>query len=337
MDGRKPVLGITMGDAAGVGPEITVMTLSREDVRQICNPVVIGDAGTMKEAARIVGSSHTIAALKSVEAAQFPNGVIEVLDLENIDLTKLTRGTVDTMAGKAAYDCVARAVRLALEDQIDAVVTAPLNKEAMNSAGFRYSGHTEILADLCECPDVAMMLVAGQLRVSHVTTHVSLREACDLVKKDRIISVIELTEAAVKRMGVEKPSIAVAGLNPHAGEGGLFGREESEEIDPAVREARQLGYDVIGPMPPDTVFFRALRGKEIGRGEFDAVVAMYHDQGHIPIKLLGFFDGVNVTLGLPIIRTSVDHGTVFGKAGKGTANPASLIEAVRLAAKMVSA
>jgi 4-hydroxythreonine-4-phosphate dehydrogenase len=284
----------------------------------------------------IVGLPNKVVALKEVSKARFEDGVIEVLDLANIDLSKLTRGVVDPMAGKAAYEYVRRAVELALAEEIDAVVTAPLNKEAMNAAGYHYTGHTEILADLCESEDVAMMLVAGDLWVSHVTTHVPLREACELVKKERILKVIELTERALKRMGIERPSIAVAGLNPHTGEGGIFGREEIDQIEPAVEEAKRLGYDVTGPMPPDTVFYRAVKGKEIGRSQFDAVVAMYHDQGHIPIKLLGFFDGVNVTLGLPITRTSVDHGTVFGKAGKGTANPASLIEAIKLGAKMGS-
>jgi len=333
---KKPILGITMGDAAGVGPEIIVMALSQEGIREMCNPLVIGDAATMEAALEIVGSLNRVDALKTVSKARFGKELIEVLGLANIDPTKLNRGKVDPMAGKAAYEYVKKAVELALAGEIDAIVTAPLNKEALNAAGYRYSGHTEILADLCEAKDVTMMLVAGELRVSHVTTHVSLRVACDLVKKGRILKVIELTDRALKRMGIERPSIAVAGLNPHASDGGLFGREEMEEIEPAVEEAIRLGFDVTGPMPPDTVFYRAIKGGEISRSQFDAVVAMYHDQGHIPIKLLGFFDGVNVTLGLPFIRTSVDHGTAFGKAGKGTANPASLIEAIKLGAKMAS-
>ena len=333
---KKPILGITMGDAAGVGPEIIVMALSQEEIRGICNPLVIGDAATMEAAVEIAGSLNKVRALKEVSEARFEEGLIEVLDLANIDLIKLTRGRVSPMAGKAAYGYVRSAIELALAEEIDAIVTAPLNKEALNAAGYHYAGHTEILADLCEAKDVTMMLVAGELRVSHVTTHVSMREACDLVKKERILKVIELTDGALKRMGIERPGIAVAGLNPHASDGGLFGREEIEEIEPAVEEAKRLGFYVTGPIPPDTVFYRAIKGSEIGRSQFDAVVAMYHDQGHIPIKLLGFFDGVNVTLGLPIIRTSVDHGTAFGKAGKGTANPASLIEAIKLGAKMAS-
>ena len=333
---RRPILGITMGDAAGVGPEIIVMALHCENVRSICNPLVIGDCATIEEAARIVNLSSRVVVLSDISEARFERDVIEILDLANIDLGKLTRGTVDHMAGKAAYEYVKRATELALHGKLDAVVTAPLNKEALNEAGYQYAGHTDMLADLCGARDVAMMLVAGKLHVSHVTTHVSLREACDLVKRDRIIRVIDMTHAMLKRLGIEVPTIAVAGLNPHSGEGGLFGCEEIDEIEPAVKEARRLGYDVIGPVPPDTVFYRAIKGDEIGKSRFDAVVTMYHDQGHIPIKLLGFFSGVNVTLGLPIVRTSVDHGTVFGKAGKGTANPASLIEAIKLASQIAS-
>jgi len=335
MHDNKPVLGITMGDPAGAGPEIIVMALSREEVRQICRPLVIGDAATMQAAVEIVGGAQEVVAVRDRGQATFEVEIIPVLDMANVELSQLRRGAVQPIAGQAAYEYVCQAVDLALAGDIDAVVTAPLNKEALNAAGHHYGGHTEILADRCGVEDVTMMLVAHDLRVSHVCTHVSLREACDRVKKERILKVIELTDEALRHMGIENPSIAVAGLNPHASDGGLFGHEESEEIEPAVKEARALGFNVTGPIPADTVFYRAIKGKEIGRSQFDAVVAMYHDQGHIPIKMLGLFDGVNVTLGLPIIRTSVDHGTVFGKAGKGTASPVSLIEAIRLAVKMV--
>ena len=232
------------------------------------------------------------------------------------------------MGGKAAYACVEMATKLALTKEIDAVVTAPLNKEALNRAGYAYSGHTEILAHLCNVNDVVMMLVAGNLRIAHVTTHVSLRQACDLVTKDRILRVLELSDRGVRKMGVAEPRLVVAGLNPHASEGGLFGKEEKEQILPAVEAARKLGLNVTGPLPPDTAFLRAWRG------EFDVAIAMYHDQGHIAMKMVRFDEGVNVTLGLPIIRTSVDHGTVFGKAGKGTAHPQSMIESIKLAAIM---
>jgi 4-hydroxythreonine-4-phosphate dehydrogenase len=225
---------------------------------------------------------------------------------------------------------VEKAVEMALENKIDAIVTAPLNKEAMNLAGYDYAGHTEILAHLTKTKDYAMMLVAGHLRVIHVTTHVSMRDACELIKKDRILTTIRLTNEVTKKMGVKAPKIAISGFNPHAGESGLFGNEETKEITPAIESAKKNNMNVIGPMPPDTVFLRA------SRGEYDAVVAMYHDQGHIPVKMLGFESGINVTIGLPIIRTSVDHGTAYRRAGLrlGTGDPTSLEEAMKLAVQM---
>ncbi len=325
---RKPVLGITMGDPTGAGPEIIVKVFYCAEIRGLCRAVVIGDAVVMRAAVEIVKLPAEIKTIKNVGEAQFANGVIEVIDLKNVNMETLVRGRVDSMGGKAAFAYVETATKLALEKAIDAIVTAPLNKEALNKAGYAYSGHTEILAHLCGVSNVVMMLVAENLRIAHVTTHVSLRQACDLVTKDRILRVLKLTNEGVQRLGIAEPRLVVAGLNPHAGEGGLFGNEETEQIVPAIEAAKQLGLNVRGPLPPDTVFLRA------SRGEFGAVIAMYHDQGHIPMKMVGFDKGVNVTLGLPIIRTSVDHGTVFGKAGKGTANPRSLIEAIKLAVIM---
>jgi 4-hydroxythreonine-4-phosphate dehydrogenase len=324
----RHVLGVTMGDASGAGPEILVKALSLAEVRALCRPVVIGDAATVRQAARIVGSATPIRALAQISDASLEDGVIEVLDLHNIDLARLVYGRVDPMAGQAAYESVVKAVDLALAGEIAAIVTSALNKEALNLAGHHYAGHTELLAQRCGVTGVAMMLVAGSFRVSHVSTHVSLCEAIRRVRKERILEVTRLTHQAVQRMGIIAPRLAVAGLNPHAGEGGLFGDEEEMYIRPAVEAARAEGMNVVGPIPPDTVFFR-MKG-----GQYDAVVAMYHDQGHIPVKVLAFEEGVNVTLGLPIIRTSVDHGTVFGKAGKGTASPTSMIAALKLAARM---
>lgn len=332
----RPLLGITMGDPTGVGAELTAMVVARGGIQTMCRPLVIGDLATMKAAVEIVGVSLDLVAVSQPREAEFAEGRMNVLDLKNVELDKLVRGTVDPMGGKVAYECVKKAVDLALAGEIDAIVTGPLHKEALHKAGYDYAGHTEILSDACNTPDVTMMLTSAHLRVSHVSTHVSLREAIDRVKKDRIVRVIRLTDEALRRMGIQSPSIGVAGLNPHASDGGLFGNEERLEIEPAVREARAMGLDVTGPVPPDALFYRAVRGSEIGRTTFDAVVAMYHDQGHIPIKLLGLLDGVNVTLGLPIIRTSVDHGTAFGKAGKGTANPTSLVEAIKLAVAMAN-
>lgn len=327
---EKPVLGITMGDASGIGPEIVVKALTEPQVRVCCRPIVIGDAATLRQAAQIVGSNVPIHAIHRVSQATFEDDVIEVIDLHNIDLSRLEYGKVDPMAGQAAYECVVKAVQLALACEIAAVVTPPLHKEALNLAGHHFAGHTELLAHLCGVKGVTMLLVAGDFRVSHVSTHVPLREAISQVKKERILEVTRLTHQALQRLGIAKPRLAVAGLNPHAGEGGLFGNEEEQEIRPAVEAARAQGMDVNGPIPPDTVFYR------MKEGQFDAVVAMYHDQGHIPVKVLAFEQGVNVTLGLPIIRTSVDHGTAFDKAGKGTAKPDSMIEALKLAARMAS-
>jgi 4-hydroxythreonine-4-phosphate dehydrogenase len=252
--------------------------------------------------------------------------VIDVLDLKNVDLTKLAVGKVSPMAGHAAYEYVKTAAELALAGRVGAIVTSALNKAALNAAGHHFDGHTGLLAEVCQAPGATMMLVADKLRVTHVSTHVSLRQAIDRVRPERILKVLQLTHDAVRRLGIDKPRLAVAGLNPHAGEGGLFGDEEEKYIAPAIAQARALGLDASGPWPGDTVFFRTLQG------EFDGAVAMYHDQGHVAAKMLGIWRGVNVTLGLPIIRTSVEHGTDFTNAGTGRGDPRSLVEAIKLAA-----
>lgn len=324
----QPLLVITMGDAAGSGPEIITKTLAIPEIRKICRMVVIGDAATMQAALEITGAPGKIKVINKLAEASFQAGLIEVIDLRNIQLDRLVRGQIDPMAGKAAFEYIRLATDLALSGDCDAIVTSAINKEALNKAGYHYDGHTQILAELCGVPHVAMMLVSGKLRVSHVTTHVSLRQAIKQVKPERILTVLRLTDEAVRQMGVEKPHVAMAGLNPHAGEGGLFGDEEIKYIIPSIETANRAGMRVTGPLPPDSVFLRT------AEGQFDAAVAMYHDQGHIALKMLGITQGVNVTLGLPIIRTSVDHGTNFGKAGKGTADPTSLVEAIKLASVM---
>jgi 4-hydroxythreonine-4-phosphate dehydrogenase len=300
-----------MGDPAGVGPEVIVKALERSEVWDVCRPVVVGDARWLEEARRIVGTQRPVRALDAIGQAGGGESV-DVLDLANVDADRLERGQISPEAGRAAYEYIQRAVRLALEGEAAGVVTAPINKEALHAAGVPYAGHTEMLAALCAAKDVAMLLVSGKLWVSHV----------------RIIRVAGLTHEALRRMGLGTPRIALAGLNPHAGEGGLFGNEEADIISPAADAARAEGMDVTGPYPPDSIFLRA------SQGEFDAVIAMYHDQGHIPIKLLGFYEGVNVTLGLPIVRTSVDHGTAFDIVGTGRADERSLVAALRLAAQM---
>ena len=327
-----------MGDLAGIGSEIIVKTFSSKDLYDYCCPIVIGDANTMRSALKMVNAKLVVNPIHRVSEATFHYGTIDVLDLENVK-EKIVYGKVSAASGKASAEYIETAVRLVLTKEIDAIVTAPINKEAINKAGYNYAGHTEFLAHLTKTKNYTMLLTSGALKVVHVTTHLSLKEACDLITKERVLETIKLAHNIMQKLGYETPKIAVASLNPHGGEGGLFGREEIEEIVPAITTAKELGLDVTGPLPSDTVFIRA-KG-----GAFDIVVAMYHDQGHIAIKLTGFewnqkenkwsaVGGVNTTVGLPIIRTSVDHGVAYGKAGKGIANPQSMIEAIKMAANL---
>lgn len=324
----KPILGITIGDAAGIGPEIIVKALAEKKLYDIARPVVFGDKKIMERAIRIIGADLKCQSVQSPRLAGKTYGMIDIVDLDNLPLD-LPFSQVDARAGKAAYEYIETAVGYALKKEIHAIVTAPLNKEALNLGGKHYPGHTEILGTLAGQTDYSMMLVSGPLKVIHVTTHMSLRKACDMIKKDRVLRVIKLADETLKMMGIERPRIAVAGLNPHSGEHGLFGSEEEMEIIPAVDAAQALGMNVTGPVPPDTVFYQAAI-----KNKFDIVVVMYHDQGHIPIKLLGFETGVNVTVGLPFIRTSVDHGTAFDIAGKGIADSRSMTESLLLGAQM---
>jgi 4-hydroxythreonine-4-phosphate dehydrogenase len=331
----KPVLGITMGDPSGCGPEIIIKALLKKEIYEKCRPLVIGDARIIEKAARMAVKNNEVKihSVESITGCLFNSGTIDVYDLHNADPEKLKIGKVDSMSGEAAFSSVKKVIELALANEIDATITTPLNKEALNAAGHHYSGHTEIYADLTGTDDYSMMLADGELRVVHVSTHISLRDACNRVKKDRVLKVIELANHACKSLGIASPKIAVAGLNPHAGENGMFGKEEIEEIGPAIVLAMAKGLKAEGPIPPDTIFSKA-RG-----GMYDIVVAMYHDQGHIPLKVLGFqydkavdkwqaVNGVNITLGLPIIRSSVDHGTAFGHAWQGSANESSLVNAI---------
>ena len=325
---QKPILGITMGDAAGVGPEIIVKALEDAHMYEISRPIVFGDKKIIERAIEITGSSLQAAAIRQPSDGGRSFGTIDVMDLDNLP-ADLPFARLDARAGKAAYEYIAAAVACAMKQEIHAIVTAPLNKEALRMGGCPYPGHTEILGALTQTKDYSMMLVSGPLKVIHVTTHVSMREACDLIKKERIGTVIDLADETLKLMGIEQPHIAVAGFNCHSGEHGLFGTEDDAEILPAVEAAKARGINAEGPIPPDTVFHRAANLKE-----FDIVVCMYHDQGHIPIKVLGFSSGVNVTVGLPCIRTSVDHGTAFPVAGTGRADSESMTEALLLGAQM---
>lgn len=324
----KPVLGITMGDAAGIGAEIIVKSLADKHLYEIAQPVVIGDKKMMQRALDLLQSPLKINVVTNLDNLNTKYGTIDLVDLDNVP-ADLPYSQVDPRAGKAAYEYVEKAVQYAMANKIQAVVTAPLNKEALHAGGKMFPGHTEILAQLSGTKDYSMMLVSEKLRVIHVTTHVQLRKACDLVKKERVLTVIKLADENAKMLGFKQPRVAVAGLNPHSGENGMFGDEDRKEIVPAVEAAKQLGINASGPIPPDTVFHRAAN-----LNEFDIVVVMYHDQGHIPIKLLGFDTGVNVTVGLPFIRTSVDHGTAFPIAGKGIADSKSMTESLYLAAQM---
>lgn len=336
---QRPILGITMGDPASIGPEIASKALADASVYAKARPFVIGERRTMADALRFARPRLTIAPITTVADARFTHGTLDLLDLANVEMTHHAYGVVSAMCGKASVEYIERGITLALAGEIHAVVTGPIHKESIHLAGCPYPGHTEIFGALTNTNDYAMMLLGEDLRVVHVSTHVSLRQAIERVKKPRILTVTRLAHRALKAMGIREPRIAVAGLNPHAGEGGLFGEEEITEITPAIQEARAEGICVDGPIPPDTVFGKA-RG-----GQYDIVICMYHDQGHIPVKSLGFtldkatqrwtsVRGVNVTLGLPIIRTSVDHGTAFDQAGKGTAIHQSMLDAIDVAVKL---
>lgn len=335
----KPKLAITMGDPAGIGPEIVVRALSRPETYEKCRPIVTGDAKIIQKAVEILGLALKVRPVAAVSDALFEYGTIDVYDIDCIDLDTFEFGKVASQCGHAAFLFIKKAIDLAMADEVDGTVTAPLNKEALNLAGHHFDGHTEMYATFTHTKKYAMLLADEFLRVIHVSTHVPLRKACDLVKKARIIEVTELIDDACRQFGIAKPRIGIAGLNPHSSDNGLFGDEEALEIIPAVEELRQRGFDVVGPVPPDSLFAKAKCG------QFDGCVAMYHDQGHIPFKVVGFnwnqetgrmdsVKGVNITLGLPIIRVSVDHGTAFDVAGKGIASDDALVLSIDYATKM---
>ncbi|REJ22878.1 MAG: 4-hydroxythreonine-4-phosphate dehydrogenase PdxA [Bacillaceae bacterium] len=326
----KPIIGITMGDAAGIGPEIIVKVLQNRSIYEQCNPLVIGDAKILERAARITNSKLTIHPISSVKEATYQYSTIDCIDL-NLLPANLSFGQVSAAAGDAAFQFLKRAIELAKNGYIQAICTAPLNKEALHKGGHLYPGHTEILADLTGTQDYAMMLSSPKLKVIHITTHVGLIKAIEMINPDRTYKVIKLAHETLTRAGKENPSIAVCGINPHAGENGLFGNgEEEEKLIPGIRKAQVEGINATGPYPADTLFYRAVRG------DFDIVVACYHDQGHAPIKVLGLEAGVNITVGLKggIIRTSVDHGTAFDIAGKNLADERSMLEAIRAAVEL---
>ncbi len=325
---RKPVIAITMGDPTGVGPEIVAKSLAREAVQQSVNALVVGDADRLREGARLTKTPVEVRAIDRAADARYEPGVIDCLAVGELP-AGLPFGKLSPDAGAAAYRYVAAAVKLALSGEAHAICTAPLNKEALHAAGHRYPGHTELLAELTDTREVSMLLMAPRLRVIHVTTHIGLLDAVEKIEPGLVERTIARGHELLRRSGIASPRICVCGINPHAGENGLFGRgEEASKIQPAVDACRARGWDVQGPLPADTLFFRATRG------DFDLVVAMYHDQGHGPVKVLGLDAGVNVTVGLPFVRTSVDHGTAFDIAGKGVADERSLVEALRQAVEL---
>ncbi|WP_339321737.1 4-hydroxythreonine-4-phosphate dehydrogenase PdxA [Paenibacillus sp. FSL W8-0194] len=330
MNQKKPVIGITMGDGAGVGPEIILKSLKNREIYDLCDPLVIGDSKILDRAKSYVNSDLKVQTVTEDQLGQiaYEFGTVYCLDLDLLS-ADLPLGQVSAEAGHAAFEYLAKAIDLAKKQQIDAICTAPLNKEALHKGGHQYPGHTEILADLTDTSEFSMMLSAPNLKVIHVTTHVGLIDAVKMINPERVYRVIQLAHETLTKSGIENPRIAVCGINPHAGENGLFGYgEEEEKVVPGVKKAQEEGINAVGPLPADTLFFRTVRG------DFDIVVAMYHDQGHGPVKVLGLDAGVNITVGLPIIRTSVDHGTAFDIAGKGIVEEKSMMEAIRQAVEL---
>lgn len=324
----RPTIAITMGDPSGIGPEIIMKALAQPQAHAMCAPLVIGDAGRLREAGRIVGAEMPVDSLDDAAAARFATPAVQCVDLKLVPAGH-PFGEMSPVSGEAAYRYIEKAVEVVQAGEAQGICTAPLSKEALHAAGHKYPGHTELLAHLTGTPEVSMMLVSPKLRVIHVTTHIGLLDAIAKIEPGLVERVISRGHATLVKAGIENPKIGVCAINPHAGENGLFGNgEEAAKITPAVEACKARGWDVRGPLPADTLFFLA------GRGDYDMVVAMYHDQGHGPIKVLGLEAGVNITVGLPVIRTSVDHGTAFDIAGKGIADERSLLEALRQAVEL---
>jgi 4-hydroxythreonine-4-phosphate dehydrogenase len=319
----RPIIAITMGDPAGVGPEIIMKSLAHADLYDRCRPLVIGDLERLRQAGKIVGANLAFNAVEKPADGKYKAGTVDVIDIAVVP-ADLPFGKLSPVAGEAAYRFVERAAKLAMSGEADAICTAPLNKEALQSAGHKFPGHTEMLAYLTGTKEVSMLLSAPKLRVIHVTTHLGLIDAIAKINPGLVERTIERAHDTLVKAGIKNPRIGVCAINPHAGEHGLFGHgEEEEKIEPAIRNCVKRNWQVEGPLPADTLFFRA------SRGDFDCVVAMYHDQGHGPVKVLGIEAGVNITVGLPVVRTSVDHGTAFDIAGTGKADERSMLEALR--------
>ncbi len=323
---NRPIIGIPMGDPAGIGPEIILKALRTKSLYDECKPLVIGSLAVLDKMEQIIGTGCRFNAVKEPEDGRYEHGTIDLIDLDNVDLDRLQFGKVQAQAGRAAYEYIEAASKLAMAGKITAIATTPINKEAIKAADVAQTGHTEILADLTGTHDPLTMFQVRTLRVFFLSRHVSLRKSCDMVTKERLVDYISRCCKALEMLGLTSPTLAVAGLNPHNGEHGLFGDEEGREIEPAINEAAAKGIPVVGPVPADSVFHQALHGK------YGAVLSLYHDQGHIATKTLDFERTISLTIGMPYLRTSVDHGTAFDIAGKGIAGAVSMEEAIRLAA-----
>jgi len=322
---KKPTIAVTLGDPAGIGPEIIVKALSEPNLYEICNPLVIGDNNVITNALKICDKTTKVHIIDSPQ--NYQPGKINLIDLNNIKLAQLQIGKVQATCGQAAYEYIELAVKLAIAGEVDAIATTPINKESFRAAKINHIGHTETLAELTQTKEPLTMFEVRGMRVFFLSRHVSLRQACELVTKERVLEYIIRCSEALQKLGIAKGTMAVAGLNPHSGDNGLFGNEEIEQIEPAIKAAQKLGYNVVGPIGADSVFHQALQGY------YNSVLSLYHDQGHIATKTLDFEKTIAITIGLPFLRTSVDHGTAFDIAGKGIASAVSMTEAIRLAAK----
>lgn len=323
----KSLIAVPIGDPAGVGPEIVAKSVAAKEVFDVANCVVVGDRTIMENAIRISGVSLSVNVIEGPEDGNFREGVLNLIDLGNVDMTKFEFGKVNGMCGQAAYQYIAKSIELANEGRVDAVATTPINKESLRAGNINFIGHTEIFGALTGTEDPLTMFETNGMRVFFLTRHVSLREMLDMITKDRIIDYVKRCTEALEKLGVKDGTMAIAGLNPHSGEHGLFGWEEVNEITPAIEELQKEGYKVVGPIGADSVFHQAAIGK------YNSVLSLYHDQGHIATKTLDFEKTIAITNGMPILRTSVDHGTAFDIAGKGIVSAVSMIEAILLAAK----
>ncbi len=327
MTNVKEIIAIPMGDPAGIGPEITAKSLANKEIYDMCKPVVVGDAKVFEKAINIVEKDLKVNVISKPSEGKFEYGTVDVIDLNNIDIDKLVYGEVQAQCGQAAFEYIKTSVELAKNDEVKALATTPINKESLKAANVPYIGHTEMLEDLADTKDPLTMFQVNGMRIFFLTRHLSLKDAIAQMTKERVRDYLNRCDKALQRLGVENRKFAVAGLNPHSGEGGLFGYEEVDEIGPGIELAVQDGIDAVGPVPADSVFFQALNGK------YDAVLSLYHDQGHIAAKMTDFHRTISITNGLPFLRTSVDHGTAFDIAGKNIASSVSMEECIKLAAE----